>query len=362
MQQRTPCYGDMEKAKASAPSLKIAMIAPPWFDIPPRAYGGIEWMCYWLTEGLVARGHDVTFFAAGNDNTSAHFVQTFADPPSDRLGEALPDVLHAMAARRVIDTLSPDIVHDHTVTGPLAAARFTALVVVTAHGPVDGEIGEYYQGLDSEVALVAISEAQRRIGPSLNWVGTVNNAIPVDEYPLGEEKDDYVLWLGRMNPEKGPDIAIRAARAAGRRLILAGKCNEPRERRFFGDVIQPLLGDDVEWIGEATTEQKKHLLASARCLILPVQWNEPFGIVMIEAMASGTPVVALRAGSVPELVEHEVTGFVCDDPRQLAEGIERADLIDPQVCRKHVKNNFDVSTMVEGYEAVYRSAIGAISI
>ena len=202
MQQRTPCYGDMEKAKASAPSLKIAMIAPPWFDIPPRAYGGIEWMCYWLTEGLVARGHDVTFFAAGNDNTSAHFVQTFADPPSDRLGEALPDVLHAMAARRVIDTLNPDIVHDHTVTGPWAAARFTPPVVVTAHGPVDGEIGEYYQGLDSEVALVAISEAQRRIGPSLNWVGTVNNAIPVDEYPLGEEKDDYVLWLGRSIPRR----------------------------------------------------------------------------------------------------------------------------------------------------------------
>jgi glycosyltransferase involved in cell wall biosynthesis len=343
----------------SAPSLRIAMVAPPWFDIPPRAYGGIEWMCYWLTEGLTARGHEVTFFAAGKDNTSANFVRTFDEPPSHRLGEALPDVLHSMAARRVIDELEPDVIHDHTITGPLTAARFTAPVVVTAHGPVDGEIGEYYKGLGSDVSLVAISEAQRRLAPSLNWVRTVYNAIPVDEYPLSEDKDDYVLWLGRISAEKGPDIAIRAARAAGRRLILAGKCNEAREREFFDDVVRPLLGDGVEWIGEATTQQKKLLLAAARCLILPVQWNEPFGIVMIEAMACGTPVVALRGGSVPELVEHEVTGFVYDNPHHVVEGIQRAESIDPHVCRKHVKNNFDVSTMVEGYEAVYRTVIGA---
>jgi glycosyltransferase involved in cell wall biosynthesis len=349
----------MDSARTSRPStLRIAMVAPPWFEIPPTAYGGIEWMCYWLTEGLVARGHDVTFFGAGSRNTSATFVQTFADPPSHRLGEAYPDALQAITARRFIDELRPDILHDHTITGPLMAATCPAPVVVTAHGTVDGEIGAYYRGLPPAAHLVAISEAQRRLAPSLNWVGTVYNAIPVDEYPFEDDKDDYVLWLGRINPDKGPDIAIRAARAAGRRLLMAGKCQESNEKHFFDKAVEPMLGDDVEWLGEATTERKMELLAHARCLILPVQWNEPFGIVMIEAMACGTPVVALRAGSVSELVQHDVTGFVYDDPERLVEGIDRAHMIDPNVCRKHVKKAFDIATMVEGYEAVYRTVTG----
>jgi glycosyltransferase involved in cell wall biosynthesis len=251
------------------------------------------------------------------------------------------------------------VVHDHSMGGPLTARAHRAPTVLTAHGPVTGELGECYRLLSRRHPMVAISESQRAKGPHLPWAATVYNSIPVDEYPFETDKDDFVLFLGRISPEKAPDLAIKAARAAGRRIVVAAKCNEPPEHQYFEERVRPLLGPDAEWFGHASTEEKKKLLARASCLVFPIQWDEPFGIVMVEAMACGTPVVALRAGSVPEVVADGLTGYICDQPSELPGAIRRVGALDPKACRQHVFDCFDVPDMVDGYEAVYRRAIAA---
>lgn len=342
--------------------LRIAIIAPAWFEVPPVAYGGIEWICAWLTEGLISRGHQVTLIAAGRDRTTARFFPTYPECPTERLGENLPEVVHAARAGQILQDLQVDIVHDHTLCGPLQAAGRIAPTFVTAHGPIAGDFEAYYRALGQSVSLVAISRSQRSEAPGLNWAATVHNGIPVDEYPFEQDKDDYLLFLGRMNPDKGAHLAIDAARAAGRPLILAGKLNEPSEKAYFEKEIRPRLGPDICWFGEADAAQKKQLMAKARAFLFPIRWAEPFGIVMVEAMASGTPVIALRGGAVDEVVEHGVTGFVCDDPAELPGLIHRAEELSPLACRARAAAYFDLSTMVAGYESVFRSAIQNQSI
>lgn len=335
-------------------ALRIAVIAPPWFDIPPLAYGGIEWMCHWLVEDLIDRGHSVTLVAAGRNGTRAAFVQTYDEPPGPRVGEALPELVHAGHMATRVQASDFDVLHDHSLAGPLLAFGRAVPTIVTAHSPVTGELGRYYHSISAAVSLVAISDAQRRAAPDIPWLATVHNAIVVDDYPFREEKEDFVLFLGRMHPDKAPHLAIEAARAAGWPLVMAGKCSEPIERQYFDRYVAPLLGADARWIGQADTARKKDLLARARCLLFPIQWEEPFGIVMVEAMACGTPVVALHRGSVPEVVEDEVTGFVYRDITAFPEGIKRAELIDPSACRSRAMTYFDIHTMVDGYEAAYR--------
>ena len=203
------------------------------------------------------------------------------------------------------------------MAGPLVAAGRDVPTVVTVHGPVAGELGEYYRQLGTTVSLVAISDRQRRIAPDLNWLATVHNALRVDGFPFRDEKEDWVFFLGRCVQDKGMHVAIDAARAAGRRIVLAAKCTEPLEKAYFEAEIAPRLGPDTEWLGEVSSAEKKELLSRAGCLLFPILWEEPFGMVMIEALACGTPVVALRRGSVPEVVIDGLTGIVCDDPDEL---------------------------------------------
>jgi glycosyltransferase involved in cell wall biosynthesis len=335
------------------PSLRIAIVAPVWFEIPPTAYGGIEWICAWLADGLVARGHDVTLIGAGRDRTRARFLQTYEQCPSERLGESLPEVIHTALVGRLLRDLDLDLVHDHTLCGPLQAAYRDAPTFVTAHGPLDGDLGDYYRALGNDVKMVAISNSQRAQAPGLNWVGTVHNAIPVDDYPFREDKEDFLLFLGRMSPDKGAHLAIEAARQAGRPLIIAGKCNEPAEKEYFDRYVAPHLGPDVTWIGQAGVGVKKDLMSRAHAFLFPIQWEEPFGIVMVEAMACGTPVIAIRGGSVNEVVRHGRTGFICDDAAELPQLIAMAGEISPAACRAHAKNKFDVARMVEGYEQAF---------
>jgi glycosyltransferase involved in cell wall biosynthesis len=339
------------------PRLRIAVVAPPWYEVPPPAYGGIEWVCSLLVQGLVARGHDVTLVAAGRDLTDARMIATFDEPPEGLgdVGGSTVELLHAARATAILADLRPDVVHDHSLAGPLMAGTRRTRTVITAHGPVGGAVGDLYTSLPSNVSLVAISDAQRRTAPRLPWAATIHNAIPVEEYPLSLERGEFVLFLGRMSPDKGAHLAIDAAREVGIRIVVGGKCQEPVEREYFAAEIEPRLGPDVEWIGEADTQEKKDLYARARCLLVPIQWEEPFGLVMVEAMACGTPVVALRRGSVPELVVDGETGFIYEDPSGLAEGIKRADLIDPRACRRHVEERFHPRAMVAAYERVYAS-------
>jgi glycosyltransferase involved in cell wall biosynthesis len=349
--------GGPEGGRPPEQPLRVALVAPPWYPIPPSAYGGIEALVYWLTEGLLGRGHQVTVIGAGQPGTRARFARTYQVPPTGRLGEVLPELLHAAHTAQLLDELDVQIVHDHSAAGPLTASRRTAPTVLTAHGPVDGELGAYYRRLG--LPLVAISEFQRRqAAPDLPWIGRVHNAIPVATFPYQKDKEEFCLFLGRMSPEKGPDLAIGAAHAAGLPIVVAAKCNEPAERRYLEQRVRPLLAPGDLWFGEADATDKRDLLRRARCLLFPVQWEEPFGLVMVEAMACGTPVVALGAGSVPEVVDHGVTGWICQQPEQLAHGIVEADRIDPAACRDRAERLFDVAQMVAGYERVYRQLAG----
>jgi glycosyltransferase involved in cell wall biosynthesis len=340
----------LEPAKQS---LRIAMIATPWFELPPRGYGGIEWMCYWLVEALVQRGHDVTLVGAGENHTRARFIQSYARPPSELLGTSIPEIVHAGVASRLLHDMELDVVHDHSFAGPLLARGRSCPTVVTAHGPVIGELEHYYAEIGTAASLVAISDAQREQRPNLPWAATIHNAIPVRQYPFRRDKDGYALWLGRMSPEKAPDIAIDVARRAGWKLVIAGKCNEPAEKQYFEARVAPKLGGDVEWVGEADTEFKKDLLSRAGCLLFPIQWAEPFGIVMVEAMACGTPVVALKNGSVPEVLVDGVTGHICDRADDLPDALQRIETIDPRDCREHAAAHFEVARMASLYESVY---------
>jgi glycosyltransferase involved in cell wall biosynthesis len=334
--------------------MHVAMVAPPWFNIPPEAYGGVEQVVADLTQTLVARGHRVTLFGAGRDDTSATFVRTYEEPPSERLGDPLPEVIHAAMAARLLTDMDVDIVHDHTLAGPLTAASRGTPTVATMHGPMDGELADYYREFGEHVALVAISNAQRVQAPDLNWVGTVYNGIDVATFPFQEAKEDWVLFVGRFNPDKGPHVAIDAARAAGRRIFLAGKVNEPAEEEYFEQEIRPRLGKDATYIGEIDATRKRELYPNAACLLFPVAWEEPFGMVMIEAMACGTPVVALECGSVPEVIVDGTTGVICDIAEELPAAIAKAQRLRPADCRSHVARHFDLANMADGYEAVYR--------
>ncbi|NUS45896.1 MAG: glycosyltransferase family 4 protein, partial [Mycobacteriaceae bacterium] len=340
--------------------LRIVLVAPPYFDVPPKGYGGVEAVVADLADMLVARGHDVTLLGAGEPGTAAKFVPLWDGILADRLGEPFPEVVHALKVRRAVEELARtgvDVVHDHTFAGPLNAPAYTALglaTVVTVHGPVNGDPGQYYQALGDEVHLVAISDRQRALAPGLNWAGRVHNAVRVREWPFEPRKQGYALFLGRYNPEKAPHLALHAAHEAGIPLVLAGKCKEPAEIAYFDEYVRPLLTEQDHVFGEADATAKRKLFAGAQCLLFPVQWEEPFGMVMFEAMVCGSPVVALHGGAVDEVVADGITGIICDEPGELATAIDKARGLNPMACRDRVEALFDVDKLGAGYESIYR--------
>jgi len=336
------------------------MVAPPWYELPPRGYGGLELVVSALVDGLVDRGHEVTLFGAGTSTgTRARFVSTDPELQYPRLGELMPAVLHTARVNRLLAEGDFDVVHDHTTDGPITAPVRPVPTVVTVHGPVDGEFGKLFAELGSTVRLVAISRAQRAVRPSLAWAATVHNAVPASAIGAVPRKPDApVLWLARFTEDKAPDLAIEACRAAGVPLVLAGKCNEPSEQRYLDEVIRPLLHDGVRLRINAERDETQRLLRQARCLIMPIRWCEPFGMVMIEAMAAGAPVVGLRRGAVPELVQHGLTGWLGDDPKELPDLLRRVDELDPADCVAHVRTNFTAELMASRYERVYLEAMG----
>ena len=338
-------------------SLRIAMVVPPWYELPPSGYGGLEQVCAALVDALTALGHRVTLFGAGSNTGTAtsEFVTTSGEPQYPRLGQVLPELAHLARVDRAISEDSFDVVHDHTTAGPLLAPRRRVPTVVTVHGRPTGELGDVLSGVDPSVGLVAISNAQRRLAPNLPWAATVHHGLPIKDLEENPTRGDGpVLWLARFSADKGPDIAIRACRAAGLPLVLAGKANEPTERRYLSEVVEPLLGPDVTLLSNPDRSHTMALLREARCLLMPIRWEEPFGMVMLEAMAVGTPVVALRRGAVPELIPHGEAGLICDDEAQLPQALRDVVAIDPAACVHHVRTSFSAELMARGYEQVYR--------
>jgi glycosyltransferase involved in cell wall biosynthesis len=347
-----------------ADSLRIMQVAPPYFDVPPTGYGGVEAVVADLADTLLARGHQVTVFGAGKPGTAARFVSLWDRTIPDRLGEPYPEIMHALKVRNAVIQIAAtgrvDVVHDHTFAGVLNAPTYRGLglpTVATVHGPIDEDLYPYYRELGDDVALVAISDRQRELAPDLNWVGRVHNALQVERWPFQPDKSNYALFLGRFAPYKGAHLAVQAAHQAGIPLVLAGKCNEPPEKAYFDQQVRPLLTGDDHVFGEADAVSKRKLLAGARCLLFPIQWEEPFGIVMIEAMACGTPVVALRGGAVAEVIADGLTGLICERPTELPAAIEQVATLDPHACRRHVSANFSVEQLGTGYEQIYHQLL-----
>ncbi len=335
--------------------MRIALLAPLHEAVPPHRYGGTERVISWLTEELVRRGHAVTLFASGDSRTKARLVPvTPVALRSCGATEAVGPHLKALGLLR--ERLAEfDVVHSHIdfFTLPFRRAGDPPLVT-TLHGRLD--LPEFFPIYDAfrHEAFVSISDAQRLPVPDLNWIATVYHGLPIAQYPVGAGRGDYLLFLGRISPEKRPHAAIDIARRLGLRLVIAAKVDAV-DRQYYEDAVLPRLkGPGVEYIGETGFEETIQLLGDARALLFPIHWPEPFGLVMIEAMACGTPVVTRRCGSTREIIDHDVTGFVCEDDDEIALVLRRLDRLDRQACRRTVETRFTVERMTDEYEAVYR--------
>ena len=339
--------------------LRIGLLAPPWVPVPPPSYGGIEQVVATLAEGLVERGHEVVLVAApGSSVPGTQLVSPLPALPG-RIGDPADDWRHALAG---VDALGEvDVVIDHS--GPLGALLTSRLPVPglhVTHGPLDAVPTEIYEGIARHfprLRLVAISRAQRAMAPTLPFAGVCHNGLALETAPFRARSDGYLAFLGRMAPEKGPHDAILIARRAGLPLLIAAKCREPEEHEYFAKHVAPELGPDVVWLGELGAAEKYSLLGGARALLFPIAWPEPFGMVMIEAMACGTPVLATARGSVPEVVADGVTGFVRDTADELVDAVGRIGEIDRRACRRHVAERFSADAMTAGYERLARAEI-----
>ena len=338
--------------------MRIAQVSPLYESVPPQAYGGTERVVSFLTEELVRQGHDVTLFASGDSQTKARLVPMA--PHALRLGGSEDALAHhvLMADRVARIGRQFDVVHFHIdyVHFPLSRReRYTH--ATTLHGRLDiPDLQPLYDEF-REMPVVSISDAQRAPLPQANWQATVYHGLPVDLFHFEPEPRGYLAFLGRISPEKRVDRAVEIARRTGMTLRVAAKVDDA-DRRYFETEIAPLFElPFVNYIGEISETEKQEFLGGATALLFPIDWREPFGLVMIEAMACGTPVVALRRGSVPEVVADGITGVVCDSVDQLPAAVHDARHIDPLTCREHVRDVFDVATMALRYEQIYRTSI-----
>jgi glycosyltransferase involved in cell wall biosynthesis len=348
--------------------LRIAMLAPPWIPVPPPAYGGIEAVVALLCDALVARGHEVELFAAPGSTSSAAVRPLLDDTHPEGIERALYEADHVARAFGETDIAAHegrpfDVVHDHCGFTTLAMAdRLGTPIVHTVHGPFDDETANFYARHGAKGLIVCLSEAQARDAPpDLRVDAVVPNPIDLAAWPERDAERAHLLWIGRMNPVKGPQLAISVARASGMPLALAGPV-QPGFEEFFAAEVEPHLdGEQIRYVGEVGGEDKQRLYAEAHALLMPIRWAEPFGMVMIEALASGTPVLAFPAGAAPELVAHGETGFLVDDEHEMAAMVPAALELDRARCRASVAERWAPDRVAEGYERVYQTALAAHS-
>lgn len=337
---------------AEGTEMKIAMIAPPWLPVPPPAYGGTESVIDRLARGLADAGHDVLLVTTGDSTCPVARAWTIEEAATDAMGNVAVELRHVIGAAGAIS--DADVVHDHTLVGPiLAAERGDRRVVTTCHGSFDQTLTPLYRHISEQVEVIAISHDQASRARDVRIAAVIHHGIEPERFPVGSGDGDYLLFLGRLSPDKGAHIAARVAREVGMPLVLAAKCREAAEHEYFEHQLAPLLGGNIEYVGEVCGTEKLGLLGGARALLNPIAWPEPFGLVMIEALACGTPVVATRHGSVPEIVDHGLTGFVVDSCDDLAPFLERIDTLDRVACRAAVESRFSMAQMVAAHETLY---------
>ena len=362
--------------------MKIAHIAPPWIAIPPKNYGGTELVLYNLIEEQVAQGHDVTLFAPGDARTSAKLISFF---PRSLIETGVPWPGHLKAyyhlhkAVEYIKGHDFDIIHTHLSSSAdmylfplMASLTIPHVMTLHSHFPFDrvqswtGDADNYYMPWISSVPMVVISEqARAALTLPLNIAGVVHHGLPIALFrPTVKYPEGFFMWLGRFVPEKGPHLAIEAAKVAGVPIVLAGTIDRhiPKSVDYFEQVIKPHIDNQqVKYVGPVDMEQKIDLLSRARGLLNPIQWEEPFGMVMIEAMAVGCPVIAFNRGAAPEIVTHRRSGFLVQSVSEMIQGIARIDELDRIVVRAHVQHNFTAYAMAKKYMAVYKKIIAYAS-
>lgn len=359
--------------------MRIAMLAPINWPLPPAGYGPWELVAYNLTEALVRLGHDVTLFAAAGSTSSArveattpHALCTWPVAERERprvfdretgLLEGPPDArvleqLHIAACMERAARGEFDVVHSHLHVHALVFSRLVPCPVVsTLHG--SAWVRSVHPALVAyrDMPFVSLSDAERGFLPQLNWVATVHNGIRLEDFPLERDKDDYLLFAGRLSPEKGPDAAVEIARRAGRRLLLAGMI-EPQYRDWYDAKVAPFVdGARVEYLGLLSQADLAPYYRKAAAVLFPIRWREPFGLVAVEAQASGTPLIATRFGALPEIIVEGETGFVVDSIDEAAAAVGRVSGLSPDACRRNVEQRFTAEVMARGYEAVYRSLV-----
>jgi glycosyltransferase involved in cell wall biosynthesis len=338
--------------------MRVGIIAPPWVPVPPPAYGGTESMLDRLARGLVAAGHEVLLAAAANSSCQVPQVPGTTEAPEDAAltGDGVTELGHVVTAYAAMGDV--DVIHDHTLAGPLS--KFSAgpvPVVTTNHGPFDGPLGSLYSAMGG-LPVIAISQHQASTASSdVNIAAVIHHGVDVTAIPVGSGRGGYASFLARMSPDKGAREAVLVAQQAGVPLRLAAKLREPDEHEYFESQVEPLLSSDIEYVGELGHDDKLALVGESFALLNPIQWPEPFGLVMIEALATGTPVVGSPEGSAPEIITDGVTGYLRSDPEGLAEALAEAADLDRGRCRAEAEERFDTSRMVEDHVRLYQRLV-----
>jgi glycosyltransferase involved in cell wall biosynthesis len=339
--------------------VKIAQVAPLMESVPPKLYGGTERIVAYLTDELVSLGHDVTLFASGDSVTKARLESVW--PRALRLDETMRDYLapHIVMLETIARRAETfDVVHVHVdyLAYPILQ-RTVVPFLATLHGRLDLRELQSLYGTFCDVPVVSISDSQRAPLPQPNYVGTIYHGIPERLLQLGSGAGGYLAFLGRISPEKAPDAAIRIAAKAGMKLKIAAKVDKVDEA-YFAECIEPLLKQPhVEYIGEISDDEKSEFLGNAAGLLFPIAWREPFGLAMIEAMACGTPVIASNFGSVPEVIDDGVTGFIVESEEQAVAAVRRLGNLDRAVIRRAFENRFTARRMAKDYVGLYRQMI-----
>jgi glycosyltransferase involved in cell wall biosynthesis len=343
--------------------LRIGILAPPWLPVPPVGYGGTERVISRLGRGLQAAGHEVRLWTTGDSTCPVPSSFTFAAARTEVMGVSSIELRHTLEGYEWFAEEGCDVIHDHTLVGPFLGASM-APVITTNHGPFDNpELATIYRHLPRAIPLIAISRSQASVAPGLgiHVSHVIYHGIDVDEVPVGDGHGDehgpYLLFLGRMNPAKGVVQAIEVARATGHRLLVAAKMREAGELEFYEHVVSPLCTDDIEYVGEVAGDEKDRLIGGATALLSPIQWPEPFGLMMIEALAAGTPVISTRRGAAPEIIVSGRTGFICDDNDALVRAVGSIEQIDRSECRSDVARRFSIDRMVAQHVAAYRGLL-----
>ncbi len=359
--------------------MRIAMLAPISWTLPPTGYGPWEQVAYNLTEELVKRGHDVTLFAAGGSKTTAHLVATVPHAlsmwpederdrprgfdPETGLLEGPPDAraleqLHIAACMERAAAGEFDIVHSHLHIHALVFGRLIRCPLVSSlHGSAWVRAAHPVLLEYKDLPFVSLSDAERQLLPELNYVATVYNGIRLDDYPFEPEKDDYLLFAGRLSPEKGPDKAIEVARRSGRRLLLAGMV-EPQYQNYYKAKLEPHIdGTRIQYLGLLSQADLAPLYRKAAAVLFMIHWCEPCSMVGIEGQSSGTPLIGSRFGYLPEIIRDGETGFLVNNVEEATRAVQNLGEIDPAACRRNVAQRFSAAVMAAGYESVYQSLL-----